>query len=136
MRYKVEGEFKVKQHAADDEVYYTILLECGEVFLVDSFRFCEITDLGDLYLISHSQKEYHVMSKDLKRISSHLRGTPDEAISYGLRKASDFPQPFLVNVIESQLQCEPCVNLDEFNRNYDGNCLLIKHIDGNTYLHT
>jgi len=134
MRYKIEGEFKVKRHTSD-EARYTVVLECGEAFLVDPSRFCEVTDLGDLYLTLYGGRYYYCVSKDLKHESHSYRLSPDDAISNSSHDMTDSPRPFMVRVIKSHLRDESCVDLDEFDSNYGGDCILVKHIDGNTYLY-
>ena len=142
MRYKIEGGFKLKQHCPESEVCYSVALGCGEVFLVNDEDFYQITDLGDFYLVQEGGEgqRYSGASKDLS-FSTGTYSSIEEIMSL---LGSDWTQPRyrdktrleeVTRFLNSWPQDEPSVSLDEFSSNYSQNCILVKHVDGNTYLY-
>jgi len=144
MRYKIEGDFKIKKHRIGREDCYSVVIGCGDAFLVSTEDFYQMTDVGDFYLVQEHD-EYFGISKDL--MNGTLRRPSLEKLMalsgkewIKLSSGGSFKNHNAINVLksylqESYLQNEPPVSLVEFS-NFSNRCYLINNVDGSIYLHS
>ena len=142
MRYKIEGEFKVKEQVTINfdmnTSFCTVVVGSMEVFLVNKGDWFEVSDIGSVYLVERRGPEverspYVIMTKDLKAATSPCKSVKEalqSKLNMGTRYSSE---------VEAHLDNEPCVSLEEFidysQEVCDGWVTLVKNVDGNYYLY-